>query len=113
MLASQTVDVNMADIATAENLTLSSSETLAEIPVPATDTPETESAPIQTDETPTTPSSTPKATLTAQPTSSTAKKSVLSSTGGKERGTVASAGGLIVLGVGLLGVIRHLRPKKQ
>ncbi|WP_460023025.1 mucin-binding protein, partial [Lactovum odontotermitis] len=65
-----------------------------------------------TDETPTTPSSTPKATLTVQPTSQTAKKSVLPSTGDEERSTVAVAGGLAVLGAGLLGVIRHLRRKK-
>ncbi|WP_460021980.1 mucin-binding protein, partial [Lactovum odontotermitis] len=66
-----------------------------------------------TDDTPTTPSSTPKATLTVQPTSQTTKKSVLPSTGDEERSTVAVAGGLAVLGAGLLGVIRHLRRKKQ
>ncbi|GAB2026574.1 hypothetical protein OfM2_04770 [Lactovum odontotermitis] len=68
--------------------------------------------PEATDDTPTAPSSTPKASISVQPTSQTTKK-VLPSTGDEERSTVAAAGGLIVLGAGLLGVIRHLRRKKQ
>ncbi|GAB2028192.1 mucin-binding protein [Lactovum odontotermitis] len=77
------------------------------------DAEEPATTPEPKDDTPTTPGSTPKATLTAQPTSSTAKKSVLPSTGDEERSTVAAAGGLIVLGAGLLSVIRYLRRKKQ
>ncbi|GAB2028153.1 mucin-binding protein [Lactovum odontotermitis] len=64
------------------------------------------------DPAPTTSSSTPKATISVQPTSQTAKK-VLPSTGDEKQSTVAAAGGLIVLGAGLLGMIRHLRRKKQ
>ncbi|GAB2027724.1 mucin-binding protein [Lactovum odontotermitis] len=64
------------------------------------------------DPAPATPSSTPKATISVQPTSQATKK-VLPSTGDEERSTVAAAGGLIVLGAGLLSVIRYLRRKKQ
>ncbi|GAB2026396.1 hypothetical protein OfM2_02980 [Lactovum odontotermitis] len=69
--------------------------------------------PEPTDDTPTTPSSTPKASISVQPTSQTTKKSVLPSTGDEERSTVAAAGGLAVLGASLLGVFKHLRPKKR
>ncbi|WP_460023417.1 mucin-binding protein, partial [Lactovum odontotermitis] len=65
------------------------------------------------DPAPTTSSSTPKASISVQPTSQIAKKSVLPSTGDETHNTVAVAGGLAVLGAGLLGVIRHLRRKKQ
>ncbi|GAB2027100.1 mucin-binding protein [Lactovum odontotermitis] len=64
-------------------------------------------------DTPMTSSSTPKTTITVQPTSQTTKKSVLPSTGDEQRSMITVAGGLIILGAGLLGVIRHLRRKKQ
>ncbi|GAB2026506.1 hypothetical protein OfM2_04080 [Lactovum odontotermitis] len=64
-------------------------------------------------DTPTTPSSTPKTTITVQPTSQTTKKSVLPSTGDEQRSMITVAGGLTVLGAGLLGVARFLRRKKQ
>ncbi|GAB2026335.1 hypothetical protein OfM2_02370 [Lactovum odontotermitis] len=79
----------------------------SEAPVPDDDTKDTP-APEPTDTTPT-----PKTTINLQPVSQPAKKAVLPSTGDEERSIAVAAGGLVILGAGLLGVIRHLRRKKQ
>ncbi|GAB2027750.1 mucin-binding protein [Lactovum odontotermitis] len=64
-------------------------------------------------DTPTTPSSTPKTTITVQPTSQTTKKSVLPSTGDEQRSMITVAGGITVLGAGLLAVITRLRRRNR